>query len=308
MGQKYNPEDFRMRIIPVEWLSKAKEEYLRFCQTADFSPEERKSYVGSRVLDLPELPFTPVSIIIIMARMSMKTAVFKRGGKIVTDLFRAREVSIDGYLNSLYAGKGYHLVNERNLPQKILAVCSGLGKYGKNNLVYEDEWGSFIQLETYISDVPYETGLIWRDIVNMDSCESCGVCMRLCPGGAIRKDRFLLELTRCHGWLDVTRQLPDSAPHTIAPCCVCQRNCPKNSGWRSNNETVEFSEEETELLMAVHEVPGEPFKLTFGNMSDTMRSWGYPEPLVAKVMKLGIYPWTLKDIPAKLEHMFSHTA
>jgi epoxyqueuosine reductase len=297
-----------MKIIPVEYLSKAKEEMLRFCQSIDLSPFEKKTYIDGCMLDLPELPFKPVSIIVIMAKMSMKTAVFHLGEKSVTDLFRAREISIDDYLNGLFTDKGYHLINARTLPQKMLAVCSGLGKYGKNNMVYEEEWGSFIQLETYLSDVPYEPDFMWRDVVNMERCESCGVCMRLCPGQAILKDRFLLDMEHCHGFLDVTGKLPESAPHWIAPCCICQKNCPKNSQWRSNAETIEFSEEETQLLMTVHEAPSEPFKMRAGDMISLMRGWGYPELLVSKIMKLGLYPWTLKDIPSKLEHMFAHTS
>jgi epoxyqueuosine reductase len=308
MEQNVKADDFRMKIIPVECLSKAKEEMLRFCQTVDLSPYARKTYIDDRMLDLPELPFEPVSIIVIMAKMSMKTAVFHLGEKSVTDLFRAREISIDDYLNGLFADKGYHLINARTLPQKMLAVCSGLGKYGKNNLVYEEDWGSFIQLETYISDVPYEPEFTWRDVVDMEQCETCGACMRACPGQAILKDRFLLDMEHCHGYLDVTGQLPESAPHTIAACSVCQKNCPKNSKWPSNAETVDFSEEETQLLMAVHEMPAEPFHMSVVDMISLMRGWGYPEPLVTKIMKLGIYPWTLKDIPSKLEHMFAHTA
>lgn len=308
MEQNVKADDFRMKIIPVEYLAKAKEDLLRFCQTIDLSPFERKTYIDGCMLELPELPFKPVSIIVIMAKMSMKTAVFHLGEKSVTDLFRAREISIDDYLKGLFTDKGYHLMNARTLPQKILAVCSGLGKYGKNNMVYEEEWGSFIQLETYISDAPYDPEFTWRDVVNMEQCESCGVCMRLCPGQAILKDRFLLDMERCHGWLDVIGKLPESAPHPIAPCCICQKNCPKNSHWRSNAETIEFSEEETQLLMAVHEVPGEPFKLSPGDMLSLMRTWGYPESLITKIKKLGIYPWVLKDIPTKLEHMFAHTS
>jgi epoxyqueuosine reductase len=308
MEQHIQAGDFRMKIIPVEYLSKAKEELLRFCQTIDLSPSEKKTYIDDCMLELPELPFKAVSIIVIMAPMRMKTAVFHLGNQSVTDLFRAREISVDDYLNGLFADKGYHLMNARTLPQKMLAVCSGLGKYGKNNLVYEEDWGSFIQLETYISDVPCEPEFVWRGVVNMERCESCGVCMRLCPGQAILKDRFLLDMERCHGWLDVMGRLPESAPHTIAPCCVCQKNCPKNSKWRENADTIEFTGEETQLLTITHDMPDNPFALTADKMISLMRGWGYPESLVGKIMKLGIYPWTLKDLPVKLEHMLAHTS
>ncbi len=58
--------------------------------------------------------------------------------------------------------------------------------------------------------------------------------------------------------------------------------------------------------MTAHEMPGNPFKLKPGEMNNLMRSWGCPESLIDKITKLGIYPWTMKGIPAKLEHMFAH--
>ena len=32
------------------------------------------------------------------------------------------------------------------LPEKLLAVCAGLARYGRNNIAYVDGWGSFVEL------------------------------------------------------------------------------------------------------------------------------------------------------------------
>ncbi|NLO47159.1 MAG: 4Fe-4S binding protein [Clostridiales bacterium] len=306
-GQRED-EDFRLKIMPVSCLSLAKDEILGFCEKCNLSAFEKKTYIDGSMLDLPELSFQPISIIVIIAKMGLKTAVFHRDGKQVTNLFRVREISIEDYLNDRFTKRGYHLENARTLPQKRLAVGAGLVKYGKNNLTYADGWGSFIQLETYLSDAPCTEGFVWGEVKNMEQCESCGACARLCPGGAITEDRFLLDINRCHGWLDVIGKLPETAAHTIGPCMVCQTNCPKNSRWRMEAATVVFSEQETAQLMSIHGMPKNTFPLSSEETGKLLSDMGLSKECIDKLFMLNIYPWTLKDIPHKLRHMFTYSA
>lgn len=142
------------------------------------------------------------------------------------------------------------------LPLKPLAVRSGLGEYGRNNLCYVPGMGSFLQLVAVYSDLRCEeTG--WRDPVRMDQCEGCDLCRRACPTDAIAVDRFLLHGERClvyhnekPGAIPFPAWLAASWHNCVVGCMHCQRVCPLNQeflGWVGAEE--EFSEEETATLL-----------------------------------------------------------
>ena len=142
------------------------------------------------------------------------------------------------------------------LPLKLLAAHSGLAQYGRNNICYVSELGSFFQLVAVYSDMPCKVDS-WQEATMMKICEECDLCCRACPTGAIPLDRFLLRAERCivyHNekegdvpfpeWMDV------SWHNCIVGCMHCQRVCPKNREfihWIGDEE--EFSEKETAFLL-----------------------------------------------------------
>jgi epoxyqueuosine reductase len=140
------------------------------------------------------------------------------------------------------------------LPVKLLAVRSGLGRYGRNNVCYVPGFGSFHRLVAFYSDLPCGEDP-WRDLEMMDSCHNCTACLRRCPTGAIAEDRFLLHAERCltlhneragefSAWVD------SSWHNSLVGCLHCQRVCPENKaqlGWIEPGP--EFSQQETALLL-----------------------------------------------------------
>jgi epoxyqueuosine reductase len=142
------------------------------------------------------------------------------------------------------------------LPLKLLAVRSGLAEYGRNNITYVSDFGSFFQLVAVYSDLPCEEDS-WRQAQMMKQCESCQACVRSCPTGAISSDRFLLYAERCivfhnekKGSIRFPSWIKPSWHNCLYGCLHCQRVCPEDKrfiNWVGERE--EFSQEETELLL-----------------------------------------------------------
>jgi epoxyqueuosine reductase len=170
--------------------------------------------------------------------------------------YDAIDAHIQRLLAELLAPQGYQVAPTR-LPLKTLAVRSGLGDHGRNNICYVPGMGSFLQLAACYSDLPCEQDE-WRDLTMMDKCENCRACQIKCPTQAIPTDRFLLRAERCIVFLNERppdHPLPDwldlSAHDCLVGCMVCQRFCPVDKpflGWFEGDE--EFSDEETAALLA----------------------------------------------------------
>lgn len=102
---------------------------------------------------------------------------------------------VEDLLAQILRTKGYRVVRP-SLPLKLLAVRSGLGWYGRNNICYVPGMGSFLQLVSVYSDLPCQKDS-WREAQMMPSCQNCYACRLSCPTGAISSDRFLLRAERC---------------------------------------------------------------------------------------------------------------
>jgi epoxyqueuosine reductase len=159
------------------------------------------------------------------------------------------------FLTEILKPEGYNATYAM-LPQKTLAVRSGLAEYGRNNITYVQGIGSFHRLTTLYSDFPTEEDN-WQELKMMDLCKECSACTRKCPTGAIPTDRFLLRVERCltyHNehppetpfpeWIDTTWH------NTLVGCLHCQKVCPANKKVKNWIEPgPEFSEEETKLIL-----------------------------------------------------------
>jgi epoxyqueuosine reductase len=160
---------------------------------------------------------------------------------------------VEGILSDVLDPQGYH-VARAVLPVKSLAVRSGLGEYGRNNICYVPSMGSFHRLVAFYSDITCSDDS-WRDPQAMRSCLNCQACSRACPTGAIASDRFLIRAERC---ITFHNERPSEFPAWIEPrwhnclegCMHCQRVCPENAhfrDWVEGNQA--FSEEETNCIL-----------------------------------------------------------
>ncbi|UCB51607.1 MAG: epoxyqueuosine reductase [Candidatus Zixiibacteriota bacterium] len=149
--------------------------------------------------------------------------------------------------------RGYRVITAK-VPEKLLAVRSGLAKYGKNNITYVEGMGSFHRLAALYTNAPlFEQS--WQEPRMLDQCQTCSACVKKCPSGAIPSDRFLLRAEKC---LTFHNESEAPFPEWIDPswhncligCMICQNVCPANKpfiGWIVDEAT--FSEEETDLIL-----------------------------------------------------------
>ena len=142
------------------------------------------------------------------------------------------------------------------IPLKTLAVRSGLGDYGRNNICYVPGMGSWAHLVALYTDLEPE-GEVWREPTMLERCASCRACIRVCPGEAISMERFLIRVERCITWhteLPAAVALPDwgpKRPPCVFGCMECQTKCPVNKAVPLRAETgPEFDEHETARLLA----------------------------------------------------------
>lgn len=112
------------------------------------------------------------------------------------------------------------------------AICknSGLGYIGKNNMLINNEYGSFIFLGYILTDLELEVD---NTIHAKDLCGNCNICKTKCPNYAINNSRSI-NTKRCVSYLTQTKEyIPiefrKAMGKQIYGCDVCQINCPKNN-------------------------------------------------------------------------------
>lgn len=142
--------------------------------------------------------------------------------KEITDrlIDRLREL----YPNNSFAGFGDHSpIDERHA-----ALISGLGILGKNGLLINEKYGSYVFVAEVICDV--ELSHIGTDAhFEIGHCSSCGKCVESCPTGRLSGGEVCLsEVTQRKGELlksevDLMRKVD-----TVWGCDVCQSVCPYN--------------------------------------------------------------------------------
>ncbi len=169
--------------------------------------------------------------------------------------YDAIEDQVCGLLARMLHEKGYALAKTA-LPLKLLAVRSGLGQYGRNNVCYVSGMGSFLQLVAFYSNLPCEEDA-WGEKTMMSSCHECDLCRRACPTGAISPDRFLLHAERCISYHNektgenpFPKWINASWHNCIVGCMRCQKACPQNRKfipWIGEEE--DFSEAETSMIL-----------------------------------------------------------
>ena len=253
---------YQGRIVSIQRLCDLQEEIQRRHKLSLFDEDfyqERLAWFDFRIPDsLPKA----TSLIVVAVPRPQSQAIFTWNGEsrslMLPPTYVAYEETrkmVEDLLGEILNTSGYR-VERTKLPLKLLAVRSGLGLYGRNNICYVSGMGSFLQLVAVYSDLPCKKDN-WQEVRMMERCQDCHACRLNCPSGAIPSDRFLLRAERCivfynekEGDVPFPDWMDPSWHNCVVGCFHCQRVCPENRDfmqWIEGKE--EFSQEETALLL-----------------------------------------------------------
>lgn len=254
----------RLGILPVERLRDLRQDVADLRASGELNSFQQFITTEIYRLDPPQVDF-PIRSILVTATPAPGALklVFQYHGQPVVALLPVSysnkgksQSNSEAYLRAYLAPMGYHVIYAPQLPHKLTAVRSGLGRYGRNNICYVEELGSFLNLNTYYSDLPCAQDP-WREIRSLELCSTCRACRLACPTGAILPERFLIDNQRCLTYFNEAGSeynFPDwmdpSAHHTLYGCLRCQMACPTNRPYLASPvQTITFDEIETACLM-----------------------------------------------------------
>ncbi|MFX0036586.1 MAG: 4Fe-4S double cluster binding domain-containing protein [Candidatus Hermodarchaeota archaeon] len=258
--------EYKYRAISVDHLKELQEDIDKLRREGKLSDNEvYRGYIDTKKFEIPDTFPTAKSIIIIAIYSKLGLVNFHLDGKnhevIIPPNYYDDGTTLEDFknliLNDIIKEPGFQAEFTTKLHVKLLAVRSGLGKYGRNNICYVDEWGSMINLFAFFTDYQFEEDH-WMDIQMMDKCKNCTFCITNCPTNAIPSpsdENFVINAGRC---ISVYNEIPGIIPNWINQnahnaligCMRCQKQCPGNRDVITITTRLEdISEEETKMIL-----------------------------------------------------------
>jgi epoxyqueuosine reductase len=221
-----------------------------------------RSYIDSKKFALPAGFPDAASVVIIAVRAPMLRFNARFRGRIrpivISPQYFDDGVTLEGIVAAVrmdvVKDPSARLERAPGLHLKLLAVRSGLGRYGRNNICYVDGMGTFLALFAFLTDMP---GLedSWHELAMLEACGDCPICYGICPTNAIRREEFVIDAGRC---ITLYNEVDGSFPDWILPsmhealmgCMKCQLGCPENekAGF-AIMRGEDLSEEETARIL-----------------------------------------------------------
>jgi epoxyqueuosine reductase len=249
---------YQGKIVSVEHIKELEKEIMTLNQKGLLDPDLYDAYLASFDFACHQKLKDARSLIIVTVPQPQVQVTFYWKDEpypviIPPTYYFAIDNDVEERLKADLEPQGYQLQKVR-LPEKLLAVRSGLAQYGTNNITYVRGMGSFQRPVAFISDFPCEEDN-WGEATVLEQCEKCSACKKACPTDAINSDRFQLHAERCLTFHNESAKafpqwLSSSWHNCLVGCMICQKVCPANKDvvkWIKDGAI--FDRHETDLLL-----------------------------------------------------------
>lgn len=158
-------------------------------------------------------------------------------------------------------------VDNHPYDERLAAVLSGVGYFGKNQLIINKTYGTYMFLGIVFVDLKLDQEFILK---LDDDCGTCRKCISACPTNALFDGGY--DMQKCISFynqekIDLSDEQID-ANYQLFGCDICQLVCPKNiDKGKIIHEEFELSGKEMVSLMDLFELSNKAFNNKYENMS-----------------------------------------
>lgn len=111
--------------------------------------------------------------------------------------------------------------------ERLAAVLSGVGFFGKNQLIIHKNYGSYLFLGMVFMDIELDHEVI---LEIDDDCGTCTKCIDSCPTHALEENTYHMD--QCMSFFNQEKRILTEkeiqANYSLFGCDICQMVCPKN--------------------------------------------------------------------------------
>jgi len=190
---KLEERGYRGMVVPIEHVSQLKFEIEENVSQGKIDAGLSERYLAGFEFDVTKHLPKACSIIITAAPQPQRRVTFHLNGQaypviIPPTYYGDTDDQIGSMLENILDSTEYQLYPAA-LPLKVLAVSTGMARYGRNNIAYVEEMGSFVRLKAFLSDMPADEA-DWLEPQVMNECDRCKACLNTCPTERLPRTAF----------------------------------------------------------------------------------------------------------------------